>query len=63
MKEPKAIEALIKFEKAKDEAYTKTLATKIDLEILQKNLLLKISWTMGGMFLAAITILDFLLKR
>jgi len=36
---------------------------KKDLELLQKNLLLKLSWIMAGMFLASITILDFLLKK
>ncbi len=33
-----AIDALIKFEKAKDEAMLDTLATKHDIELLQKDL-------------------------
>jgi|APFre7841882654_1041346.scaffolds.fasta_scaffold145026_1 hypothetical protein len=39
------------------------LATKNDLKELKKDLLNKLTWTMGGMFIAAISILDFLLKR
>ena len=39
------------------------LATKNDLKELKKYLLNKLTWTMGGMFIAAISILDFLLKK
>ena len=52
------VEAALKNDLAKVEA-----ALKYDIALLQKNLLLKLSWTMGGMFMAAIAILDFLLKK
>ena len=69
-----AIKAQIKFEKAKDEVFTTTLATKKDIEDLKiatkkdlelalKDQLLKLCYIMGGMSLAVITILDFLLKK
>ena len=39
------------------------LATKQYLKYLEKDLLNKLTWIMGSMFIAAIAILDFLLKR
>ena len=39
------------------------LATKNDLKELKKDLLNKLTWIMGSMFIASISILDFLLKR